>query len=303
MFLLLVVALVVGVLVTLPVNRDDMPMAISLFNALTGIAVAFVGLALNNAAMVIVGALVGAAGILLTRLMGKATGRALGEVFIARPDTEPAEQVPVTEEPTPLEIDDTAAAEVYSADPVEDQALPAEEGGPVVDVKAMATMLSAASKVVIVPGYGMAVAQAQHSVWELAETLTRRGVDVRFAIHPMAGRLPGHMDQLLAEAGVPYDRIDNLEQVNAGLPGTDVALVFGANDVVNPAARSDRASPIYGISILDVDRAKNCIVIKRGAGRGYSGIENDLYSAGSTHMLYGDAQVLAADLVEGLKSS
>jgi NAD(P) transhydrogenase subunit beta len=165
-----------------------------------------------------------------------------------------------------------------------------------------AVMMAYAEKVIVVPGYGMAVAQAQHKVWELCQKLIERGVKVRFAIHPVAGRMPGHMNVLLAEAGVPYDLIMDLEEINAEFPTCDVALIIGANDVVNPVARTDRGSPIYGMPILDADKAKNVIVIKRGKGAGFSGIENHLFFLDNTRMLYGDAQGAAGQLIAGLKT-
>jgi H+-translocating NAD(P) transhydrogenase subunit beta len=164
-----------------------------------------------------------------------------------------------------------------------------------------AITMAYASKVVIVPGYGMAVAQAQHKIWELAQLLEERGVQVKFAIHPVAGRMPGHMNVLLAEAGVPYDKIFDLDEINAEFPNTDVALVIGANDVVNPSAREDKSSPIYGMPILDVDKAQNCIVVKRGQGAGFAGIENPLFYADNTRLVYGDGQAVAGKLVAGVK--
>jgi len=164
-----------------------------------------------------------------------------------------------------------------------------------------AVMMAYSQKFVIVPGYGMAVAQAQHKIWEFVQLLEERGVEVRFAIHPVAGRMPGHMNVLLAEAGVPYDKIFDLEEVNSDFPQSDVALVIGANDVVNPDARTNKASPIYGMPILDADRAANCIVIKRGQGKGFSGIQNKLFFADNTKMLYGDGQQVCANLVQGVK--
>jgi len=164
-----------------------------------------------------------------------------------------------------------------------------------------AIMMAFAERVIIIPGYGMAVAQAQHKIWELTELLEERGVMVKFAIHPVAGRMPGHMNVLLAEAGVPYDKIYDLEDVNAEFPKTDVALIIGANDVVNPDARTNKSSPIYGMPILDADKAKNVIVIKRGKGTGFSGVENTLFYADNTRLLYGDGQKMASELIQGVK--
>lgn len=162
-------------------------------------------------------------------------------------------------------------------------------------------MMAYSERVIIIPGYGMAVAQAQHKIWELTELLEERGVMVKFAIHPVAGRMPGHMNVLLAEAGVPYDKIYDLEDINAEFPKTDVALIIGANDVVNPDARTNKSSPIYGMPILDADKAKNVIVIKRGKGTGFSGVENTLFYADNTRLLYGDGQKMASELIQGVK--
>jgi H+-translocating NAD(P) transhydrogenase subunit beta len=268
----LVAALVFGLLMTLPIGGADMPVVISLYNALTGLAVAFEGFVLHNEAMIIAGTVVGAAGTLLTQLMAKAMNRSLGNVLFGSfgASTGPAQEI----------------------------------GGSLKEIEASdaAVMMAYAERVVIVPGYGMAVAQAQHKVWELARQLIERGVKVRFAIHPVAGRMPGHMNVLLAEAGVPYDLIEDMEDVNPEFPSTDVALVIGANDVVNPVAKTDPASPIYGMPVLDVVSARQTIVIKRGRGKGFAGIENALFYADNTRMLYGDGQAMASQLVSELKS-
>jgi H+-translocating NAD(P) transhydrogenase subunit beta len=267
-------ALLAGILVTVPIGGADMPVVISLYNALTGIAVGFKGYVLEIPALMIAGIVVGAAGTLLTQLMAKAMNRSISNVLFAG---------------------------FGKAD--EDAAGGAVEGEmKAIDATDAAIQMAYAEKVIIVPGYGMAVAQAQHKIWELTELLMSRGVKVSFAIHPVAGRMPGHMNVLLAEAGVPYDLIYDLEDINAQFPTTDVALVIGANDVVNPAARKDTASPIYGMPILDVDRARNCIVIKRGQGTGFSGIENLLFFEDNTRMLYGDAQKMAQAMIAGIKS-
>jgi NAD(P) transhydrogenase subunit beta len=271
--LLLVLALVLGVTMTLPIGGADMPVVISLYNALTGLAVAFEGFVLNNAAMIIAGTVVGSAGTLLTQLMAKAMNRSLGNVLFSG-------------------FGETAAAGAT---------------GPVGALKAIETpdaavMLGFSEKVIVVPGYGMAVAQAQHKVWELCQALIARGVGVKFAIHPVAGRMPGHMNVLLAEAGVPYDLIYDEAEINAEFETADVALVIGANDVVNPVARTDKSSPIYGMPILNADKAKNVIVIKRGQGAGFSGIENALFYLDNTRMLYGDGQAKAAELVQAIKA-
>jgi proton-translocating NAD(P)+ transhydrogenase subunit beta len=270
---LFVLALVLGVSMTLPIGGADMPVVISLYNALTGLAVGFEGFVLNNAAMIVAGTVVGSAGTLLTQLMAKAMNRSLGNVlFSGFGDTGAAATGTVSGSLKPIEASDVGV------------------------------MLAFASKVIIVPGYGMAVAQAQHKIWELAQLLIDRGVQVRFAIHPVAGRMPGHMNVLLAEAGVPYDLIADLDEINAEFDTADAALIIGANDVVNPVARTDKSSPIYGMPILNADKAKNVIVIKRGQGAGFSGIENALFYLDNTRMLYGDAQKAAAELIQAVKA-
>jgi len=272
--LFLAAALLAGILITVPIGGADMPVVISLYNALTGLAVGFEGYVLQNPAMLIAGTVVGAAGTLLTQLMARAMNRPLTNVLFAGFGK------------TDEDAQGTAASGEMKA----------------IDATDSAIQMAYAEKVIIVPGYGMAVGQAQHKIWELTELLTKRGVKVSFAIHPVAGRMPGHMNVLLAEAGVPYDLIFDLEDINAQFPTTDVALVIGANDVVNPAARKDTSSPIYGMPILDVDKARNCIVIKRGQGTGFSGIENLLFFEDNTRMLYGDAQKMAQELIAGVKS-
>jgi NAD(P) transhydrogenase subunit beta len=270
--LFFLLALVLGVTMTLPIGGADMPVVISLYNALTGLAVAFEGFVLQNAAMIIAGTVVGAAGTLLTRLMAKAMNRSLANVLFSG-------------------FGDTAAVGTEVQGSM--KAIDAPDAG---------VMMAFANKVLIVPGYGMAVAQAQHKVWELAQLLVERGVDVKFAIHPVAGRMPGHMNVLLAEAGVPYDIIYDENEINAEFATADVALVIGANDVVNPVARTDPSSPIYGMPILNADKAKNVIVIKRGQGAGFSGIENALFFLDQTRMLYGDGQAMASELIRAVKS-
>ncbi len=268
-----VLALVLGVTMTLPIGGADMPVVISLYNALTGLAVAFEGFVLNNAAMIIAGTVVGSAGTLLTQLMAKAMNRSLGNVlFSGFGDTGTAATGTVAGSQKPIDANDAGV------------------------------MMGFAQKVIVVPGYGMAVGQAQHKVWELAQLLQHRGVTVKFAIHPVAGRMPGHMNVLLAEAGVPYDLIADLEEVNAEFETTDVALIIGANDVVNPVARNDKSSPIYGMPILNADKAKNVVVIKRGQGQGFSGIENALFYLDNTRMLYGDAQGAVNQLIQAVKA-
>ncbi|MFZ0467434.1 MAG: NAD(P)(+) transhydrogenase (Re/Si-specific) subunit beta [Thiogranum sp.] len=266
-------ALVFGVMMTLPIGGADMPVVISLYNALTGLAVAFEGFVLSNAAMIIAGTVVGSAGTLLTQLMAKAMNRSLANVLFSGFGSGAGATAEAGPEGAMKEIDATDAA----------------------------VMMAYAGKVIIVPGYGMAVAQAQHKVWELAQLLESRDVTVKFAIHPVAGRMPGHMNVLLAEAGVPYDKIYDLEEINNEFPQADVALVIGANDVVNPVARSNPDSPIYGMPILDADKARNVIVVKRGKGKGFSGVENGLFFLDNTRMLYGDGQEVAGKLIAEVK--
>jgi NAD(P) transhydrogenase subunit beta len=269
-----VLALVLGVMVTLPIGGADMPVVISLFNALTGLAVAFEGFVLNNAAMIIAGTVVGSSGTLLTQLMAKAMNRPISNVLFSS-----------------FGSDGGAAAEE-------------EIEGSMKEIQAndAAIMMAYGQKVIIVPGYGMAVAQAQHKLKEMGDLLEARGVEVKYAIHPVAGRMPGHMNVLLAEAGVDYDKILDLEEINPEFPTADVALVIGANDVVNPVARTNPDSPIYGMPILDADKAQNVIVIKRGKGAGFSGIENHLFYADNTQMLYGDGQKAVSELIAGIKA-
>jgi len=268
-----VLSLLFGLLMTLPIGGADMPVVISLYNAFTGLAVAFEGYVLGNEAMIIAGMVVGAAGTLLTQLMAKAMNRSLGNVLFGS----------------------FGAAAGGAAREISGAQKPIEAAD-------AAVMMAYAERVAIVPGYGMAVAQAQHKVWEFAKLLIERGVKVKFAIHPVAGRMPGHMNVLLAEAGVPYDLIEDMDDINPEFPNTDVVLVIGANDVVNPVAKTDPSSPIYGMPILDVAAAKHVIVVKRGKGTGFAGIENALFYADNTRMLYGDGQAAAGQLVSELKS-
>ncbi len=267
-------ALVFGVTVTTPIGGADMPVIISLFNALTGLAVAFEGFVLGNAAMIIAGTVVGSAGSLLTQLMAKAMNRSLANVLFSGFGTEGGEGAHTN-----------------------------ETGGEMkaIDAEDVGVMMAYAEQVIIVPGYGMAVAQAQHKVWELSKLLIDRGVDVKFAIHPVAGRMPGHMNVLLAEAGVPYDVIYDMEDINAEFSKSQVALVIGANDVVNPSAKNDPTSDIYGMPILDVEDSDNVVVIKRGRGVGFSGIENPLFFGDKTKMLFGDGQAMAGELIQAVK--
>ena len=268
-------SLLLGLTMTLPIGGADMPVVISLYNALTGLAVAFEGFVLGNAAMIIAGTVVGSAGTLLTQLMARAMNRSLGNVLFSG-------------------FGDTGGAATGGGD--------IKGSMKSIEAADVGVMMAFAQKVIVVPGYGMAVAQAQHKVWELCQLLIDRGVMVRFAIHPVAGRMPGHMNVLLAEAGVPYDLIADLDEINAEFETADVALIIGANDVVNPTARTDKSSPIYGMPILNADKAKNVIVIKRGQGTGFSGVENALFYLDNTRMLYGDGQKAAAELIQAVKA-
>ena len=267
-------SLLLGLTMTLPIGGADMPVVISLYNALTGLAVAFEGFVLDNAAMIIAGTVVGSAGTLLTQLMAKAMNRSLGNVLFSG-------------------FGDSGSAASTQTVTGSMKAIEANDVG---------VMMAFAQKVIVVPGYGMAVAQAQHKVWELTQLLQDRGVTVKFAIHPVAGRMPGHMNVLLAEAGVPYDIIADIDEVNAEFDTADVALIIGANDVVNPVARTDKSSPIYGMPILNADKSRNVIVIKRGQGAGFSGIENALFYLDNTRMLYGDGQAAVAQLIHSVKA-
>ena len=266
-----IIALILGIAMTMPIGGGDMAVVISLYNALTGLAVGFEGYVLQNYSMIIAGTVVGAAGTLLTQLMAKAMNKTLVSVLF--PFGEAAQA---------------------SGDAVEGEMKPIEAGD-------AGIMMAFAQKVIIIPGYGMAVAQAQQKVWELSQLLIERGVDVKFAIHPVAGRMPGHMNVLLAEAGVPYELIFDEDEINQEFKSCDVALVIGANDVVNPIARTDPSSEIYGMPILDADYASNVIVVKRGQGTGFSGIENILFFLDNTRMLYGDGKAVATDLVNSIK--
>ncbi|QJQ95335.1 MULTISPECIES: NAD(P)(+) transhydrogenase (Re/Si-specific) subunit beta [Halomonadaceae] len=272
LLLFFILALVLGVLVALPIGGADMPVIISLFNALTGLAVAMEGFVLHNAAMIIAGTVVGAAGSLLTLLMAKAMNRSLASILFKQFGTVQGE-----------------ASEIE---------------GSIKDVGPMdaAIQLAYADRVIIVPGYGLAVAQAQHKVWEMVELLQERGVEVRFAIHPVAGRMPGHMNVLLAEAGVPYDLIEDLDEINSDFDTTDVVLVIGANDVVNPVAKHDPQSPLYGMPVLNVDEARSVLVVKRGQGAGFSGVENHLFYLDNTRMVYGDGQKVIGEMVAAIKT-
>jgi H+-translocating NAD(P) transhydrogenase subunit beta len=270
-------ALVLGAMFVLPIGGGDMPVVISILNSLTGLAAALTGFVLHNQMLVVAGVLVGASGTLLTLLMSRAMNRSVGNVlfgaFGAASSDSAAASTTVGRTVRQTTPEDTAIALAY------------------------------ARSVVIVPGYGLAVAEAQHTVRELATDLEKRGVDVKYAIHPVAGRMPGHMNVLLAEANVPYDQLLEMDQVNGEFPQTDVVLVVGANDVVNPAARDDPSSPIYGMPILDVDRARNVIVLKRSMGHGFAGIDNALFYNDNTRMLFGDARQSLTQVGQALKTA
>ncbi|MBU7581652.1 MAG: NAD(P)(+) transhydrogenase (Re/Si-specific) subunit beta [Nostoc sp. TH1S01] len=270
------VSLILGVMFVIPIGGGDMPVVISLLNSLSGIAASAAGFVVMNNMLIIAGALVGASGIILTEIMCKAMNRSLFSVLFSAFGSGGG----------------TAGAAAAGATDQTVRSIDPEEG---------AMMLGYARNVVIVPGYGMAVAQAQHSVRELADQLERMGVDVKYAIHPVAGRMPGHMNVLLAEANVPYTQLYDMEDINPQFEQADVALVIGANDVVNPAARSDANSPIYGMPILEVDKAKHTIVIKRGMSAGFAGVDNELFYKDKTTMLFGSAKDMVAKLVSEVK--
>jgi NAD(P) transhydrogenase subunit beta len=268
---IIVLSLAFGVLMIMPIGGADMPTVISLLNAYAGLAAVAMGFALENKVLITAGALDGSSGFILSVIMCRAMNRSFTNVLFGA-----FGQVQAS----------SGAAEAKSV----------KSGTP----RDAADLLENAARVVIVPGYGMAVAQAQHRVKEIYDQLTKRGVDVKFAIHPVAGRMPGHMNVLLAEAEVPYDALIEMDEINRDLPQTDVVLVVGANDVVNPAARHDTKSPIYGMPIIDADRAKFVIANKRSMNPGFAGIENELYSADNTLMLFGDAKAVLGEVVKAL---
>jgi NAD(P) transhydrogenase subunit beta len=270
--LFFVLALVFGVLMTLPIGGADMPVVISIYNAFTGLAVGLEGFVLQNPALMIAGMVVGAAGILLTLLMARAMNRSVANVLFTNfGETPKQKQGAIKGSLRPMEAADAG------------------------------TFMRYAKSVIIVPGYGLAVAQGQQKLYEFVKLLQAAGVSVRFAIHPVAGRMPGQMDVLLAEAGVPYDMIFQLEDINDDFATTGVALVIGANDVVNPAARTDKSSPIFGMPILNADKAKQVYVIKRGAGKGYAGIVNALFYEDNCNMVYGDAEAVLVKMIEAVR--
>jgi len=269
-------ALVLGVLFVIPIGGADMPVVIALLNSYSGLAGSMAGFVLNNNLLIISGALVGASGLILTKIMCDAMNRSLANVLFSAFGSHVAA------------VD---AVDTYAGKTVTD--ISAEDAG---------ILLTYASKVVFVPGYGMAVSQAQHQVRELAELLEGKGVEVKYAVHPVAGRMPGHMNVLLAEANVPYPQLVEMDEINPDLERTDVAVVIGANDVVNPAARHDTTSPIYGMPILDVDKAKTVIVMKRSMNPGFAGIQNELFFNDNTRMLFGDARKSLTDLIHAVKN-
>ncbi|HIK35486.1 MULTISPECIES: NAD(P)(+) transhydrogenase (Re/Si-specific) subunit beta [unclassified Thermosynechococcus] len=273
---LVAIASILGVLFVLPIGGADMPVVISLLNSLSGLAASAAGFIVGNSMLIIAGALVGASGLILTQIMCKAMNRSLANVLFGGFGSATTGNAEMTAHAT--------AKSVHTIDPEES-----------------AMMLGYAKSVVIVPGYGMAVAQAQHSVKELADQLERLGVDVKYAIHPVAGRMPGHMNVLLAEANVPYPQLKDMEDINPEFENVDVALVIGANDVVNPAARTNPGSPIYGMPILDVDRARHTIVIKRSLNPGFAGIDNELFYKDKTLMLFGNAKEVLNQLIAEVK--
>lgn len=270
LILFFITSLTYGVLMTMSIGGADMPVVIALYNAFTGLAVACEGFAMNNIAMIIAGTIVGSSGTLLTLLMAKAMNRSITNILFTRFGNN-NNSVTTVGAIKSIEIEDAA-----------------------ID-------LNFVNKVIFIPGYGMAVAQAQQKVWELASLLIDKGIDIKFAIHPVAGRMPGHMNVLLAEAGVPYDYIADIEDINNDFSSTDIAIVIGANDVVNPAARTDKDSPVYGMPILNADQAKQIFIIKRGKGKGYAGIENLLFFNDKCRMVYGDAKQVITKMIQTLK--
>ena len=266
---MVLIALIFGVMLIIPIGGADMPTVISLLNSYAGLSAAAMGFVLESKLLIVAGALDGASGFILSVNMSKAMNRSFTNVLFGGFG----------------QLQTSAAA--HETKPV--RSATAEEA---------AAILAAANKVVIVPGYGMAVAQAQHKVRELYDALTKRGVDVSFGIHPVAGRMPGHMNVLLAEADIPYDKLLDMDQVNGDMPQTDVALVIGANDVTNPAARNDQSSPIYGMPIIDVDKAHTVMVIKRSMAPGFAGIDNPLYYLDNNLMLFGDAKAFVGNIVK-----
>ena len=267
------IATLIGVLMVLPIGGADMPVVVSLLNAYAGLAASAMGFALNNNLLIVVGALDGASGFLLSVLMCKAMNRSFGNVLFG--------------------AFGATTTSVKTAEGLSVREVSAEDA---------AVRLAYAQTVIVIPGYGLAVARAQHLIREMADLIEKKGGQVKYAIHPVAGRMPGHMNVLLAEAEVPYDRMFDMDEINSEFDRADVALVIGANDVVNPAARTDTSSPIYGMPILNADHARSIIVMKRGMGTGFAGIENELFYNPKTSMLFGDAKASLAKLVAELKT-
>jgi len=273
--LLLILAGIMGLFVVFPIGGADMPVVISLLNAMTGLSAAAAGLALNNTAMIVAGMIVGASGSILTNLMAVAMNRSIPAIVFGSFGGTDAVGGPAGGDQGPVKA--TSAADA-------------------------AIQMAYANQVIVVPGYGLAVAQAQHAVKEMADLLESKGVEVKYAIHPVAGRMPGHMNVLLAEADVAYDAMKEMDDINGEFPRTDVTLVIGANDVTNPAARTDPSSPIFGMPILNVDQSRSVIVLKRSMSSGYAGIENPLFFGPTTSMLFGDAKKSVGEVTEELKN-
>lgn len=272
--IVLIVSLIFGIMSVIPIGGADMPVVISLLNSYSGMAGCATGFVLNNSMLIVTGSLVGASGIILTQIMCKAMNRSLGNVlFSGFGSSSTAKSTAVKGETKPIKVDDAYL------------------------------ILEAARSVVFVPGYGLAVAQAQHVVRELGELLEKNGAEVKYAIHPVAGRMPGHMNILLAEANVPYEQLVEMDNINPNMETVDVAVVIGANDVVNPAARHDKASPIYGMPIINVDKAKTVFVLKRSMATGFAGVENELFYFDNTRMIFGDAKQTIQAIVAAFKSS
>jgi NAD(P) transhydrogenase subunit beta len=274
-YMIIALAFVFGILFVLPIGGADMPVVVALLNSYSGLAACATGFAINNNVLIIAGALDGASGFILSILMSKAMNRSFANVLFG-----------------------AFGAQTIGSATREAGALQVRS----INVEDAAIQLAYANLVIIVPGYGMAVAQAQHQVRELAEMIEKRGGEVKYAIHPVAGRMPGHMNVLLAEANIPYDKLFDMDEINSEFERTDVVLVIGANDVVNPAARTDKGSPIYGMPILDADKARSIIVLKRSMAAGFAGIENELFYDPKTSMLFGDAKASLSGLIAEMKN-